>query len=272
VERIVPLIKKLAFGLLLTAVAVAHSQGFTSIEVKPAHSSDLASRRIRVLANGDLSATSVNVISLISDGYDVPGNPSKRLSMLPPWVYSDRFDIEAKASPGTKPIRPSDPDAEERVRGIFREVLVQKFHLVIHATNQTMPVYALTLAGGSSKLNQSQPTECVFDTEQSGCHSFVVAFGHPLNGNAVSMDDLTHYIENWTDLPVVNKSSLAGLFILNSEGWQPMNLPPPPPGSAGNVDFSHLQTIDTVLGSLGLTLHKEDATVPVYEVQQIHRP
>jgi hypothetical protein len=38
------------------------------------------------------------------------------------------------------------------------------------------------------------------------------------------------------------------------------------------VDFTHLQTIDTVLGGLGLELHKEVATVPIFNVDQIQRP
>jgi uncharacterized protein (TIGR03435 family) len=257
--------------LLLTAAAVAHAQMFVSIEVKPAHSADLASRQTRVLANGDLIATSVNVISLISDGYGVPSNPSERLSGLPPWAYSDRYDIEAKVNAGIKPIHPSDPNSAERVGGIFRELLAQKFHLTMHVENKSVPVYALTVVPGGPKLKQFHSADCIFDTAQDGCRSFIVGFGHPLNGNA-SMEDLAHYIENWTDLPVVDRTSLTGVFTMNSEGWRPMKLPPPPPGATGNVDFSHLQSIDAVLPRLGLTLQKEVATVPVYKVVQILRP
>lgn len=86
------------------------------------------------------------------------------------------------------------------------------------------------------------------------------------------MSDLAHYIENWTDLPVINKTSLTGVFTMSSEGWRPMRLPPPPPNAAGNVDFTHLQTIDEVLDKLGLKLQKVVATLPVYTVEQIQRP
>jgi hypothetical protein len=34
--------------------------------------------------------------------------------------------------------------------------------------------------------------------------------GHPLNAKAIDMDDLIHYIGNWTDLPVVNRTALSG--------------------------------------------------------------
>jgi uncharacterized protein (TIGR03435 family) len=135
-----------------------------------------------------------------------------------------------------------------------------------------MPVYALVVARSGPKLKQSTLSDCIFDTAQGGCHSFLIGFGHPLNARAADMDDLAHYIENWTDLPVVNRTSLTGVFAMSTEGWRPMRLPPPPPNGAGNMDFTHLQTLDTALSGLGLELHKEVATLPVYTVEQIQRP
>jgi uncharacterized protein (TIGR03435 family) len=236
---------------------------FTRIEVEPARSTDPQSSRVRVLPNGNLIATSVNAITLISEGYGVPANPSDRLSTLPPWVYSERYDIEAEASPNAKRMSPSD---------IFRRVLADRFHLVLRTENKSMSAYALVVAQGGSKLKQAAPSDCVFDTAPEGCHTFVIGFGHPLNARAVDMDDLARYIENWTDLPVVNKTSLAGLFTVSTEGWRPMRLPPPPPNGAGNVDFTHLQTVETVLGNLGLKLQKKAAPLPVYTVLEIQRP
>lgn len=236
---------------------------FTRIEVEPARSKDPQSSRVRVLPNGNLIATSVNAITLISEGYGVPANPSDRLSALPPWVYSERYDIEAEASPSGKHMSPSD---------IFRRVLADRFHLVMRTENKSMSAYALVVAQGGSKLKQAPPSDCIFDTAPEGCHTFVIGFGHPLNARAVNMDDLANYIENWTDLPVANRTSLDGLFTISTEGWRPMRLPPPPPNGAGNVDFTHLRTIDKVLGNLGLKLQKEAATLPVHTVVQIQHP
>jgi uncharacterized protein (TIGR03435 family) len=265
-------LNRLGVGLLAMATAIMQAQSFTSIQVKPAHSADLQSRRVRILPSGDLIATSVNAIGLISDGYGVPANPSERLSDLPPWVSSERFDIEAKASSSARRVSPFDGNDATLVRDMFRQVLVDRFHLVMRTENRSMPVYALIVARGGAKLKQADFPDCIFDTAQSGCHSFLGGFGHPLNARAVDMDDLAHYIENWTDLPVVNRTSLTGVFTMSTEGWRPMRLPPPPPNGVGNVDFTHLQTIDTVLGGLGLELHKEVATVPIFNVDQIQRP
>jgi uncharacterized protein (TIGR03435 family) len=267
-----PLSKRFATCLLVTACAFAHAQSFATIDVKPARSSDLESRWVRILPNGDLIGTSVNAITLITEGYSVPANPSDRLSTLPPWVYSERYDIEAKASSGAKQMSLSDGNASRLVRDMFRQILADRFHFVMRTENRSMPVYALVVARGGPKLKQSNLSDCLFDTAQDGCHSFLIGFGHPLNARAADMDDLAHYLENWTDLPVVNRTSFTGVFTISSEGWRPMRLPPPPPDGAGNVDFTHLQTIDTVLRGLGLELHREVATLPVYTVEQIQRP
>jgi uncharacterized protein (TIGR03435 family) len=263
---IVPI--RLAISLLVTATAIAQAQSLTRITVKPARSADLESRRVRILPNGDLIATSANVIELITDGYGVPANPSQRLSALPPGVYSERFDIHAKAVAGANRARISDRD----VRAIFRQVLADRFHILMRTENKSMPVYALVVAGGGPKLKRSIASDCIFDTARSGCHNFLAGFGHPLNARAVDLDDLAHYIENWTDLPVVNRTSLAGVFAMSTEGWRPMRLPPPPPNGGGDVDFTHLRSLDTILGGLGLELHKEVAIVPIYTVERIRRP
>ena len=270
--RAMLLIKRFFVCLLVAAFAFAPAQSFVAIYVKPARSVDLGSRRVRILPNGDLIGTSINAITLISEGYRVPTNPSDTLSTLPPWVYSERYDIEAKASSGAKQMSLSDGNASKLVRDMFRQILGDRFHLVMREENRTMPVYALVAARGGPKLKQSNLSGCIFDTAQGGCHTFLIGFGHPLNARAVDMDDLAHYIENWTDLPVVNRISLTGVFTISSEGWRPMRLPPPPPNGAGNVDFTYLPTIDSVLSGLGLELHREVATVPVYTVEQIQRP
>ena len=157
------------------------------------------------------------------------------------------------------------------VRDMFRQVLTDRFHLAIRVENRSMPVYALVVARGGPKLKQSDPADCIFDTAPDGCHSFVLGFGHPLNARAIDIGDLAHYSENWKDLPVVNRTVLTGFYTVSTEGWRPMRLPPPPNG-AGNVDFTQLPTIDTILGRLGLELHKQDAALPTYTVEHIERP
>ena len=115
--------------------------------------------------------------------------------------------------------------------------------------------------------------DCIFDTDPEGCHSFAGGLGHPLNAKAIDMDDLAHYIGNWTDLPVVNRTALSGRFTVNTEGWAPMRLPPPPPNATSAENpFAGLPTIFTVLGKLGLDLKRQEDILPVYTAERIERP
>jgi uncharacterized protein (TIGR03435 family) len=230
---------------------------------------------MRVLPNGDFVARAVSVRTLLSYAYDVPINPSPRLSGLPDWPGSGRYDIEAKEPANAVPIGLKSEEVRRRAQQGIRRLLADRFRLVMRVENKRMPVYALSLAGGGPKLQRSPVTdeECTFDTDPDGCHSFIIGFGHPLHAKAIDMDDIARYIENWTDLPVVNRTALGGLFTVDTEGWAPMRLPPPPPGAAPEANpFAGLPTIFTVLDKLGLKLKKQEDTLPVYTVEHIERP
>jgi uncharacterized protein (TIGR03435 family) len=261
--------------LLVALPAVAQSQAFATITIKPARSAGPSNARVQVLSNGDLIASAVPVITLLSYAYDVPVNPSPRLSPLPDWTVRERYDIEGKAPANA--ITPSlqDSEARSRIQLMIRGLLADRFRLVMRVENKTMSVYALTVASSGSKLQKSATTtkDCTFDTDPEGCHNFVAGLGHPLNAKAIDMDDLAHYIGNWTDLPVVNRTALRGLFTVKTEGWAPMRLPPPPPSATPAANsFAGLPTIFTVLGKLGLELKRQEDILPVYTVERIERP
>src|SRR5215471_13748109 len=260
--------------LLLAFPTVAQSPSFASITIKPAHSSDAHDTRMQVQPNGDLIARAVPVIRLLSFAYDLPVNPSPRLTHLPDWTVREWYDIEAKASTNAIPPGLPDREARSRVQQMIRGLLADRFRLVMRTENRTMAVYSLTVASGGPKLQKSDIAEkdCSFETDPQVCHNFIGGLGHPLNAKAINMDDLADYISNWTDLPVVNRTGLRGLFTVNTVGWVPMRLPPPPPNSTSDVNaFAGLPTIFSVLDKLGLELKRQEETLPIYTVERIER-
>jgi uncharacterized protein (TIGR03435 family) len=262
-----------AVYLLLALPAIAQSQAFATITIKPARSADARNTRVQVLPNGDLIASAVPVVRLLSYAYDVPVNPSPRLSGLPGW--RETYDIETKAPANTIPAGLPGSEKRGRMQAMIRGLLADRFKLVMRVEQKTMPVYALTVASGGPSLQKSAIAEkdCVFDTATAeSCHNFIVGRGHPLNARAINMDDLAQYIENWTDLPVVNRTAVSGLFAVETEGWIPMRLPPPPPGNATAARFDDLPTIFTVLRKLGLELKRQEDILPIYTVERIERP
>ena len=206
------------YFLVAWPIAV-QSQAFEKITIKPARSTDPRSNRMQVLPNGDLIATAVPVIELLSYAYGVPSNPSPRLNSLPGWTVGDSYDIEAKAPASAIAASSQDSEAQARLQQMIRRLLADRFRLVMRVEHERMSAYALTVSASGPKLQKSAVTakDCIFDTAPEGCHHFVIGFGHPLDANAISTDDLAHYVENWTDLPVVDHTNLSG-FVHRTHG------------------------------------------------------
>src|SRR5437764_8163275 len=111
--------------LLFALPAFAQSQTFGAISIKPARSGDPRDMRMRVLPNGDLNASAVPVLLLVRYAYDLPVNPSPRLSGLP--GSRETYDIEAKAPVNAVP--PGLPESEKRrrIQGIICGLLSERF-------------------------------------------------------------------------------------------------------------------------------------------------
>lgn len=267
---------KVALYLLVMLLpAVAQSQSFVKVAIKPARSNDPREERIQVRPGGEWIASGISVNRLMHLAYGMPGNGSLRFSPLPNWTIAEKYDIEATTPENTIHSGLQDSEVRDRIRQMIRRLLADRFGLVMRVENKSMAVYALTTAIGGPKLAKSAiaPQDCAFNAAPGACHSFIGGLGHPLNGSAIDMDDLANYIENWTDLPVVNRTALNGLFSVTTEGWIPMRLPPPPPGTApGANPFAGLPTIFTVLSKIGLDLRKREDVLPVYTVERIEHP
>jgi uncharacterized protein (TIGR03435 family) len=271
--------RTIAAILAITFAQAAPSRGAQSpapatISIKAARSDDPRGMRLRMLPNGDLSATAVPLLLLVRYAYDVPANPSSRLFGLPGW--HDTYDIEAKAPVSIVLSRLPETEKRRRTQEVIRGVLTDRFKLVMRVEQKTTAVYALSVASGGSSLQKSTIAEkdCLLDTSiPDGCHDFVMGRGHPLNARAINMDDLAQYLENWTDLPVVNRTALSGLFAVETVGWKPMRLPPPlPGGNPPGAGFDDLPTIFTVLRTLGLELKRQTATVPIFTIEHVEPP
>ena len=63
----------------------------------------------------------------------------------PPWINSDRFDIEAKIE-GGGPISP------QVIQSVLRQILEERFALKTHRETRELPIYALVLARGDGRL------------------------------------------------------------------------------------------------------------------------
>jgi uncharacterized protein (TIGR03435 family) len=114
--------------LLLALPAVAQSQAFEAISITPARSGDPRNMRMRMLPNGDFNASAVPVLLLLRYAYDVPVNPSPRLSGLPGW--RETYDIEASAPANAVPAGLPESEKRGRMQRMIRGLLADRFKLV----------------------------------------------------------------------------------------------------------------------------------------------
>ncbi|HEY6340905.1 MAG TPA: TIGR03435 family protein [Bryobacteraceae bacterium] len=140
--------KALAY-FLVALPTFPQTQTFVSITIKPARSTDPRDARFEVRRNGDLIARAFPAGRLLSYAYDLPVNPSLRISTLPDWTFSETYDIEAKAPADAIPPSLQDGEVRGRIRQMVRRLLADRFGLVMRVENKTTAVYALTVSTAS---------------------------------------------------------------------------------------------------------------------------
>ena len=85
---------------LVALPAVAQSQAFATITINPARSADPRIPQVQVLPHGDMIATAVPLISLLSYAYDVPVT-LRRVFLLFPTGPFVRSTISKRKRPPT---------------------------------------------------------------------------------------------------------------------------------------------------------------------------
>jgi uncharacterized protein (TIGR03435 family) len=231
---------------------------------------------------GGRFVSTVPLQAAISFAYDLPFNLSPRLTGGPDWIRSQdaAYDIEAT---GVFPDGLSDKARTDRERLMVQALLADRFKLAIHRETKEMPVYGLAVAKGGPKLQKADIDEkgCP-DSSASPppdpttlCHSLAGGRGRGIHARAVTISELVSGMQNWTDRPLVDKTGIKGLYHIETTGWLPMQVgPPPAPGAKAEdgSDQSDLPTIFDVFEKLGLKMKPQKDKVDTYVIDHIERP
>jgi uncharacterized protein (TIGR03435 family) len=92
---------------------------------------DFRATKLQILPDGHFSAAALLLRYLIVYAYNLPMNPSERLTGVPEWTNEARYDIEAKAPDGACPAGLPASDARARVRAMLRALLADRFRLMM---------------------------------------------------------------------------------------------------------------------------------------------
>jgi len=261
---------------------------FEVVSVKPFKGDPREARGLQFLPSGRFTAKAPLML-LIAAAYNVPLQVgASRITGVPSWLNFNSlesvFDIEAMAPQGSFPDGLSADARAERQRLMLQSLLANRFKLVIRRETKEMPVYELVVGKGGPKLPKAdiQEKDCPEAPPATAsadgtavCHRFNGGRGRGLHARAVNMSDLVNFVQNWTDRPLIDKTGIQGLYRIETEPFQPMELgssPPAPGTKQDGVDLRDLPTLFKVFERLGLKMESHKGKVDTYVIEHIEKP
>jgi uncharacterized protein (TIGR03435 family) len=209
---------------------------------------------------GSLNAKNQRVSNLIGFAwtmkyYQLVGGPN--------WLESDRFDIEATTE--------GNPSQDE-IKQMLQALLEDRFQLKVHRDTRELPLYALTLAKGGSRLQAFKEGDCVkYDPSTPTASSpgkprdfcgFNILTQGRWNASGITIQQVVSALADITNRPVVDKTGLSGLFNVHME-YPEDGLSP---DSAGPSIFTAIQS------ELGLRLESTKGPATVLVIDHVEKP
>lgn len=221
----------------------------------------------------------------------------------PPWLNTDRFDINAKAPEGTPP---------DQLMAMVKSLLADRFKLVSHNETKESPIYALVMARSDGKLGpkMAKTTDdcdavlaqrraaaraggpggpavftpppigerpvCTINmgSSQGPNGGFMMRF----RGGGQTIDNLVRQLEGMVDRSIVNKTGLTGLYDFDLEfvprfaGMGPSTggISATGQGTAAPIDDG--ATVFEAVQQLGLKLESTRAPVEYLVIDSVEKP
>jgi uncharacterized protein (TIGR03435 family) len=198
-------------------------------------------------------ARDATLLDLITNAYDID---RETIQGGPSWLELDRFDLFAKVPAGTT--------AALR-KMMLRDLLAQRFHLVVHNGTAPMPAYVLTVGKDKPKLKPSG------ETGEAGCEPKPSSGGGPqyieLTCKNFTMDTFAAQLHQmaggYLDKPVVNSTGLDGSWDFDLK-WSGR-------GQLESQGADGISIFDAVDKQLGLKLTLDTSPRPVLIVDSASR-
>jgi len=220
--------------------------------------------------------------------FQVEGGPS--------WLDSERYDVNAKI-PDSQVNAPLPLGEVGPVSYMVRNLLADRFKLVIERTTKEAPVYELQLARADGKLG---PALKVSDTDCAAMFAAARAGGAPppppqpgkappcglmmgpgnIAGGSSSMTQLARALSNRVGRPVIDKTGLTGNFEFTVDfqpdfgGLRGGGPPTPPPGAPPlpPVDPDAPSVFAALQEQLGLKLEAKRGPVDTLVIKSAEMP
>lgn len=203
--------------------------------------------------------------------YRAYGIPESRILGGPPWIGSQRFDIEAKTdSAATERLRTLARDQRRiETRAMFQQLLADRFQLAVHLETRDLPLYVLVVQKKGPSLSPTKEPEGHSGTSSNDGQ--LTARGLTL---AQLADTLTQELSRELGRVVIDKTGIQGRYDFALK-WTPDTGAPPmnngadasaPQPDAGPSIFTAIQE------QLGLKLESSKGPVQVLVIDHAEMP
>jgi uncharacterized protein (TIGR03435 family) len=244
---------------------------FEVASVKPNNSGSQNSN-MELHPGGRITGTNVVLAGLIRTIFNIQ---PYQLVNPPGWIETARFDIEAKAD--REYSAREDAPAPELL-AMLRNLLADRFKLVVHREQREMPAYALVHAKTDGTLGPQMRRSTV-DCEAEAARAFAAKRGGAppgqkpivrcristnagrIVGTGTTISELMRRLSPPLGRPVVDRTGLSGSFDLELQ-WSPDHAADTP----GPSLFTAIQE------QLGLKLESQRLPVDVLVVDKVERP
>ncbi len=248
---------------MLVLCGALESQGFEAASIKL--SRDTGPGSVEFLPGGRLRATRMPMLIVLATAYNVPYAipETLRIKGMPAWAIATRYDMEAV--PAKPPDAATVTARNQQIRAMLQAVLADRLKLAIHREVEEMPIYALTVLSRGARLEKSKIAErdCVESAPNGtgGCHQIAGGMGRGMHGDAVDMADVALYASNWSDRPILDQTSLSGLYSIQTEAW-----------GAPILDDPSRPSLFEIFERLGLQLVSRKGPVESFVIDHIEKP
>jgi uncharacterized protein (TIGR03435 family) len=228
----------------------------------------------RFTAGGRLEVKGVTLIALIQHAWGLDTWDDELISGGPKWLTSERFDIVAKSTPPDGPSSALKDD--DTLRAMLRNMLMDRFRLVVHSEEKPVTVYALMTDKPKLKpADSSGRSKC-----SEGPALTAALAGVPpqrtitcANTSTAELADRLHQLgTGYIDRPVVDTTGIDGAWDFSLFYSRPgvANALPPADGQPGAADPNGALTLfEALQRQLGLKLATEKRPMPVLVIDHV---
>jgi len=246
-------------GVLNAPSAKAQTQSslpeFDVASIKPFKPGSAPENRKLTASHGSMTIQQENLRSVIAWAYGVKMERIKG----PGWLDSEEYDIEARAA---------ESASQDRLKLMLQALLAQRFKMALHRMTEQLPVYALIVGKGGSRLH-------AVDRDPSAGGKFGLDGGFFHKEMVTNMPQLADQLPMFLDgTPVLDRTGLTGVYEFTLKVEMDLETFRSKMPEIGQVfyGFGMVPSVFQSVKELGLELVSEKGPVDILVIDHIQKP